>query len=335
MTLREALAWGSAELQRNPELRADAHRDALVLLLHALGISRAAWYADPDRTLTPGQQTAYEDFIRHRLANQPVQYLTGQQEFYGLALGVSPAVLIPRPETEQLVEAVLAELAERGELARQGELGERPAAELVGHSAAERWDRLSSSALQPLRILDVGTGSGAIAIALAHHLPQAQITAVDLSAAALAVAAANAARHNLRGRIRFLASDLLDALVPRAGGCDTARLGAGDPGPLGWDAVVSNPPYVPTGDRDSLAAQVRDHEPAMALFAGTDGLDVYRRLIPQARAALRPGGLLALEIGYGQREAIAALLEGWSRLRFLDDLRQIPRIVLARRPGNE
>jgi len=211
-----------------------------------------------------------------------VQYITGQQEFYGLMLKVSPAVLIPRPETELLVEAVLARLP----------------------------------ADQPVRIADVGTGSGAIAVALAHALPMAQVTAVDLSEAALKVATENAAAHGVIGRVKFLLSDLL------------ARAGA-EP----FDAVVSNPPYIPEGDRDSLHRQVKDHEPEMALFAGADGLEVYRRLVPQAWAALKPGGLLAMEIGYGQREAVAALVSGWNEVEFLDDLQGIPRVVLARRPG--
>jgi release factor glutamine methyltransferase len=283
MTLREALQRATRQLDASPDLRADAARDAALLLRHALGISHAAQLADPNRTLTPAQQAAYDALIQRRRANEPIQYITGEQEFYGLALGVTPAVLIPRPETEQLVEAVLAEL----------------------------------EGARPLRILDVGTGSGAIAIALAHHLPHAQVTAVDLSSAALEVAASNAARHMLTDRIRFIQSDLLDALTP---------------GELPFDVIVSNPPYVPTGDRVALHPQVRDHEPAAALFAGPDGLDIYRRLIPQARAALRPNGLLALEIGHNQREAIAALLVGWNQLRFLDDLQHIPRVALARKP---
>jgi release factor glutamine methyltransferase len=287
MMLRDALTYGSDRLQRNPDLRADAARDAALLLRHALGISHAAQLAEPERALTPAQQAAFDALIQRRLANEPIQYITGEQEFYGLALRVTPAVLIPRPETEQLVEAVIAEM-------KQSEL----------------------DSTQPLRILDVGTGSGAIAIALAFHLPHARFTAVDLSAAALEVAASNAARHGLADRIRFVASDLLDALPP---------------GELPFDVIVSNPPYVPTADHASLHPQVRDHEPAAALFAGPDGLDIYRRLIPQARAALRPNGLLALEIGHGQREAVAALLAGWNELRFLDDLQQIPRIALARR----
>jgi release factor glutamine methyltransferase len=288
MTLREALTRATRQLDASPDLCADAARDAALLLRHALGISHAAQLAEPERALTPAQQATFDALVQRRLANEPIQYITGEQEFYGLALRVTPAVLIPRPETEQLVEAVINEM-------KQAELDSK----------------------QSLRILDVGTGSGAIAIALAHHLPHARFTAVDLSATALEVAASNAARHALASRIRFVASDLLDALPP-------------DELPL--DVIVSNPPYVPTADRASLHPQVRNHEPAAALFAGPDGLDIVRRLIPQARAALRPNGLLALEIGHGQRKAVAALLTDWNGLRFLDDLQQIPRIALARRP---
>jgi release factor glutamine methyltransferase len=288
MTLREALTRATRQLDASPDLCADAARDAALLLRHALGISHAAQLAEPERALTPAQQATFDALVQRRLANEPIQYITGEQEFYGLALRVTPAVLIPRPETEQLVEAVINEM-------KQAELDSK----------------------QSLRILDVGTGSVAIAIALAHHLPHARFTAVDLSATALEVAASNAARHALASRIRFVASDLLDALPP-------------DELPL--DVIVSNPPYVPTADRASLHPQVRNHEPAAALFAGPDGLDIVRRLIPQARAALRPNGLLALEIGHGQRKAVAALLTDWNGLRFLDDLQQIPRIALARRP---
>jgi release factor glutamine methyltransferase len=283
MTLREALTRATRQLDASSGLCADAARDAALLLRHVLAISHAAQLTEPERELTTEQQATFDALILRRIANEPIQYITGEQEFYGLTLRVTPAVLIPRPETEHLVEAVLAEL----------------------------------NLAQSLRILDVGTGSGAIAIALAFHLPNAQITAVDLSAAALEVAAANTARHALAGRIRYLKSDLLDAFPP-------------DEAPFA--AIVSNPPYVPAADRASLHPQVRDHEPAAALFAGPDGLDIYRRLIPQARAALQPNGLLALEIGHGQSEAIASLLSGWKELRFLDDLQHIPRIALARKP---
>jgi release factor glutamine methyltransferase len=305
MTLREALTSATRQLDASPGLRADAARDAALLLRHVLAISHAAQLTEPERELTTEQQATFDALILRRIANEPIQYITGEQEFYGLTLRVTPAVLIPRPETEQLVEAVLAEFA-------------RPPAEFVCHPAAQRRDLLlSSSQHLPLRILDVGTGSGAIAIALAFHLPHAHVTAVDLSAAALEVAAANAARHHLTSRIQFIESDLLAALALTE---------------LPFAAIVSNPPYVPTADRASLHPQVRDHEPAAALFAGPDGLDIYRRLIPQARAALLPDGLLALEIGHGQQEAIASLLSDWNQLRFLDDLQHIPRIALARKP---
>jgi release factor glutamine methyltransferase len=282
MNTRQTLAHATQQLAASPELCADAARDATILLLHTLGISRADLLADPDRAVTPAQQSAYEALIQRRLTHEPIQYITGEQEFYGLALHVSPAVLIPRPETEHLVESVLASL--------------------------------DSNA--PLRILDIGAGSGAIALALATHLPQARITANDISPAARDHARANAARHNLTARIRFVESDLLAALAPT----ET------------FDAIVSNPPYVPTANRATLHPQVRDHEPSTALFAGPDGLDIYRRLIPQARAALAPNGLLALEIGHSQRDAIAALLADWRDLRFVDDLQHIPRVALARKP---
>jgi release factor glutamine methyltransferase len=209
-----------------------------------------------------------------------VQYIIGQQEFYGLMLRVSPAVLIPRPETELLVEAVLARTPSQ----------------------------------RAANILDVGTGSGAIAIALAHQLPLARVTAIDLSDEALAVARENASAHGVGERMRFLQSDLLEAVTGET-----------------FDVVVSNPPYVPESDRASLDRQVRDHEPGIALFAGADGLEIYKRLVPQARAALEPAGLLAIEIGYGQRDAVATLLGAWAAVESLDDLQGIPRVMLARK----
>jgi release factor glutamine methyltransferase len=287
MTLRQALAAAAAQLADDEHLRPTAARDAELLLLHTLGIVRVTLLAHPDRELTAEQHALFQANIGRRLQQEPIQYITGQQEFYGLMLKVSPAVLIPRPETEHLVEAVLK--------------------------------------LQPtdkaVKIADIGTGSGAIAIALAVHLPHAQITALDLSAEALTVAVANARRHGVADRIHFVQSDLLSALV-------RDEAGSGE----SFDAIVSNPPYVPESDRDTLHPQVRDHEPAAALFAGADGLDLYRSLIPQARAALKSSGILALEIGHGQREALAELLQGWDDVSFVDDLQQIPRVALARKP---
>lgn len=282
MTFRQALTTAATQLAEDENLRATASRDAELLLLHVLQISRATLLAYPDREVPSDRQAAYQDLIVCRLQHEPIQYIVGQQEFYGLNFHVTPAVLIPRPETEHLVEAVL--------------------------------KLLPSS--QPLKIADVGTGSGAIAIALAVHLPYAEITALDISSDALAVAARNARENKVADRIRFLPSDLLVAVST-----DEA----------GFDAIVSNPPYIPEADRLSLHPQVRDHEPATALFAGETGLDIYRRLVPQAHKTLKPNGLLALEIGHGQQGALAELLAGWQSVSFVEDLQGIPRVALARR----
>lgn len=281
LTLREALTRATDQLSAHPELRPTALPDAAMLLMHTLGIDRPMLIAHPERTLDREQQAAYQRLLERRLRFEPIQYILGQVEFYGLTLRVTPAVLIPRPETELLVETAL--------------------------------NRLPHD--QPQRIVDIGTGSGAIAIALAHTLPQASVTALDLSLEALALAGENASTHSLAGRIRLLQSDLLGAIT----------------GEEPVDAIVSNPPYVPIDDASTLHPQVRDHEPSLALYAGADGLEVYRRLIPQAGALLRQNGLLALEIGHGQRNAIAELLAGWSAVEFFDDLQQIPRVALARK----
>jgi len=281
MNLRQSLTAATQQLATDEHLRVEAPRDAELLLLHTLQISRATLLAHPAEELTSDQLYLYERSIHRRLAHEPVQYIIGQQEFFGLAIHVTPAVLIPRPETEHLVESVLARLP---------------------HD-------------HPVSIADVGTGSGAIAIALAVHLPEAHITALDLSTEALHIAQLNAENHNVAQRIRFLQSDLFAALPPGAA----------------FDAIVSNPPYVPTSDRADLHPQVREHEPAAALFAGPEGLDIYRRLIPEAHALLKPQGLLALEIGQGQHPSLTALLANWHDLTFLNDLQQIPRVALARR----
>jgi release factor glutamine methyltransferase len=275
MTLRESLTVAAATLANDEHLHDTATRDAELLLLHVLQIPRTTLIAHPGRELTPSQRTAYEAAIARRLHHEPIQYITGQQEFYGLNLNVTPAVLIPRPETEHLVEAVLKRLP----------------------------------ADQPLKIADIGTGSGAIAIALAIHLPQAAITALDISTEALAIATDNARTHNVAGRIRFLQSNLLAALDHEAGT---------------FDAIVSNPPYIPETDRATLHPQVRDHEPPTALFAGPTGLEIYRRLIPQAHSSLKPNGLLAFEIGYSQKESLSTLLADWEKVSFINDLQQIP-----------
>ena len=280
MTLREALTQGTERLQHDPDLAPTSARDAQLLLLHTLTLPRTALYTDPTLALTAAQQTAFRNTLDRRLAHEPIQYITGVQEFFGLPLQVTPATLIPRPETELLVEAALAHLPRH----------------------------------QPLRLADVGTGSGAIAIAVAKHLPHATVVALDQSPAALEVARENARTHGLADRIRFRHADLLSA----------------EPGP--FDAILANLPYVPESDRAGLHPQVRDHEPPTALFAGADGLDLYRRLIPQTALVLAHDGLLALEFGAGQRDSLAHLLVGWRDVRFLDDLQAIPRVALAIHP---
>jgi release factor glutamine methyltransferase len=281
ITLREALMRAAGQLSAHPDLRPTAVPDATLLLMHLLGIDRAGLIAHPERPVSREEQAGLQRLVERRLRFEPMQYILGTQEFFGLALRVTPAVLIPRPETEILVEAVLARLPDD----------------------------------VALRIADVGTGSGAIAIALAHALPLGSVTALELSDEALAVARENTAAHGLEGRIRLLRSDLFQAVA----------------GEEPFDAIVSNPPYIPDADAPTLHPQVREHEPAQALFAGASGMDVYERLVPQAYAHLKPGGLLALEMGFSQHDDISALFAEWHDVASLPDLHGIPRVLLARR----
>lgn len=274
MTVRDALQSGSERLTAF----VNARRDAELLLLHVLGRNRAWLIAHPEAEITPEQLIHYENLLGRRSRNEPIQYLIERQEFFGFNLRVTPDVLIPRPETEHLVEAALA--------------------------------RVSADA--SANILDVGTGSGAIAITLAAHRPNAAVTAVDLSSAALAVARENAAAHHLEDRIRFLESDLLGAVRDEQ-----------------FDVIVSNPPYV--AQHEPLEPQVARFEPRSALFAGESGLEVYRRLIPQAEKALVSGGWLLMEAGFGQQPALAQLLAGWRNVSFLPDLQGIPRVAIAQK----
>jgi release factor glutamine methyltransferase len=286
-TLRLALDAAQKILAEGPHPER-ARRDTETLLLHVLKMNapdtNLAWLIAHDgEPLASDAAATFCDLIERRLAGEPIQYITGEAEFYGLPFHVNRDVLIPRPETELLVEKTV----------QLAPLVRRP------------------------RILDVGAGSGAIAIALAHEWPDAMVTATDLSTAALDVARRNAERLGFARRVRFLQGDLLEPAASQH-----------------FDIVVSNPPYVPDSDRETLEVEVRDYEPAQALFAGEDGLEIYRRLIPAAFGVLVPGGFLALEIGYGQQEAIRTLLAsaGFSGIEFTEDLQKIPRVVLARRP---
>ena len=279
-TIRGLIGAAERELTAGPHTER-ARKDAELLLLHLLGKDHAWLMAHLMDEFSGDLIQRYGELLLQRFNGEPIQYILGESEFYGLPFGVTLDVLIPRPETEHLVEKVI---------------------ELASDFAAPR-------------IVDVGTGSGAIAVALAHKLPHASITATDISLRALALAEENAKSNG--ASIRFLVGDLL---APTEG--------------ERFEIIVSNPPYVAMSDRDSLDVEVRDYEPALALFAGEDGLEVYRRLIPAAFEALTPGGFLVLEIGYSQSPAITELLtcSGFQQIEFVPDLQGISRVACARRP---
>jgi release factor glutamine methyltransferase len=279
--LRQALHSAVVQLEA---AGIDAARiSAEALAFHVLGCERAYLFAHPERELTESEQSAYGQLVSRRVSGEPLQYLTGHQEFWKADFLVTPAVLIPRPETEHLIEVVL-------DLVHRFVLGPH------------------------LKIIDVGTGSGAIAVTLACELPQAEVYAVDLSAEALDVARRNAER--LQARVCFVQSDVLKA-VPRD---------------ASFDFVVSNPPYVGLDEADKVQEVVKHYEPHMAVFAGEQGLDVIRRLIPQASEALRSRGWLLMEIGYSMAEAVMALLQDWQNVHVVPDLAGIPRVIVARKP---
>jgi release factor glutamine methyltransferase len=281
MQLKQALSSAIERLEAadmgSPRMNAE------VLLMFVLGVNRAYLYAHPERELTAEEEARYDEVLAQRATGMPSQYITGHQEFWGLDFVVTPAVLIPRPETEHLVETVL-------ELAR---------------------------GIARPKLVDVGTGSGCVALALAHELKSAAVYAVDVSADALEIAGANAARLRLDGRVHFTQSNVLEALA----------------GVHDFDFVVSNPPYVGFGEADKVQKSVRDFEPRVAVFAGEQGLDVIGALIEQAHRALKPGGWLAMEIGYSMRDAVVNLLSPtmWEDVRVVPDLQGIPRVVAARK----
>jgi release factor glutamine methyltransferase len=301
MQLRESLEFGAARLGSGPHPDR-ARRDAETLFLHLTGKNRAWLIAHGTDDFGGCTAIRYAGLLDRRLAGEPIQYIVGETEFFGLPFRVTPDVLIPRPETEHLVESALA-------VARTLRATSFP------RSLGKGWDaENSSSQEQVARIVDIGTGSGAIAVALAHSLPQANITAADLSPAALAIAEENARRNGVAECIRFLRGDLLEPVAAES-----------------FDLVVSNPPYVPETDRPSLSVEVREYEPALALFAGNDGLDVYRRLVPAAANVLSPGGYLVLEIGFGQADSVSALLKasGFRNIEGTPDLQGITRVLSA------
>jgi release factor glutamine methyltransferase len=282
VTVAEALARGAARLGEAgvPEPALDAE----LLLRHVLGWQRATLIAGRDRPVPSASLERFEALIAERRKRRPLQHLTGTQAFWRQEFHVTPDVLIPRPETELLVETALALL--RG--------------------------------LPAPVVVDVGTGSGCIALSIAAELPHAEVHATDVSAAALAVAADNACRLGLAERVCFHEGDLLEPVAEQAGRVDL---------------IASNPPYVAEEERAALAPEVRDHEPPVALYPPLDRYSVYRRLVPAAAHQLRPGGQLVLELGHGMAEEVARLCrgEGYSIVALERDLQGIPRVLAVRR----
>ena len=258
--------------------------DAEVLARHDRGWDRATYLARRDEPQTPGAGTSYEALVTRREQREPVAYIIGYREFWNLEFRVTPAVLIPRPESEFIIEAALARLRDRD----------------------YAW-----------AVADVGTGSGCLAVTLAHELPAARVTATDISAAALTVARENAVRLGVGGRVRFVHTSLLDAAL----------------GP--FDLIVANPPYVPSSHRQTLSPDVRDHEPAQALYGdGDDGLDQARALLAQAPSRMAANGVLLMEFGFGQAEAMRAAVgqvPALEPLEILRDLQGHERTLVARR----
>ena len=297
---------------------------AELLLLHVTRHDRAWLYAHPEDLLDPQTIESYFALLRRRAAGEPTQHLTGKQEFWGLDFEVTPDVLIPRPETEHLIEVSLDRLAVR-EL-RSG-----------------RDPKLSG---EGLNIVDIGTGSGCIAIAIAKELPAAKIYATDISPSAIAVAQRNAIRLGFSARVQFIESNLLSAfsnvgaryIVPELGNQPSLDHSShqspvtNHQSPL-FDLIISNPPYIGRKETNTLPIEVRDHEPASALYGGEEGYELYAQLILQAALYLKSGGLLVLELGHDSLPAVRPLLEtpDWANIHVTNDLAGIPRVLSSER----
>jgi release factor glutamine methyltransferase len=318
--IRAALKQGIAQLR-------EAHvasftLAAELLLLHVLGRDRTWIYSHPEEQVSPADADRYFALLARRAAGEPTQHLTGKQEFWGLEFEVTPDVLIPRPETEHLIEVALDRLA-------------------VREIRAGRKQTLTGEGLQ---IADIGTGSGCIAITLAKELPSATIYATDISPAALAVAQRNAARHSVADRIHFIESNLLEK-VSTVGARYIMPLRSHGANPEVhessvtshqspfFDLIVSNPPYVGRREKETLEREVRDHEPELALYGGEEGYEFYADLITQSAAHLKPGALLVLELGHNSLPAVQPLLESptWTNVGVTNDLAGIPRVIAAER----
>lgn len=296
--IRSALLDAIAELERShvssPALNAE------LILMHALGRDKAWIYAHPEQELSAGEQQQLSSMLARRVSGVPPQHLTGRQEFWGLEFEVTPDVLIPRPETEHVIEVAL---------------------ECLGVSTGVDSPRHRET----FQIADVGTGSGCIAVALAQELPAARIIATDISAAALKVARRNAESHKVAARIDFEECNLMDAILHQS-------TVTGHQPPL-LDLIVSNPPYIGRHEAAALQREVREHEPELALYGGVTGTELYAPLILQAARLLKPGGALVLELGHQSAEYVRSLLgtPGWTGVELTSDLAGIPRVISARR----
>lgn len=274
---------------------------AELLLLYVVGRDRTWIYSHPEELVSESATEAYLQLVARRADGEPTQHLTGKQEFWGLEFCVSPDVLIPRPETEHLIEVALDRLA-------------------VREIRAARPPRLTG---QNVTLVDIGTGSGCLAIALAKELPAATIYATDVSPTALRVARQNAERLGFATQIHFVESNLFRGLSPLA-----ARHS-----PISFDLIVSNPPYVSRRDKSFLSVEVREHEPDLALYGGEEGYEFYAELISQSAERLNPTGLLVLELGYDSLPAVQPLLgpDKWANIGVTNDLSGIPRVLSAER----
>lgn len=284
---------------------------AELLLMHALGRDRTWIYTNPKTRLQPVEIEKYLSLVTRRAAGEPTQYIIGKQEFWSLEFEVTPAVLIPRPETEHVMEVALDRLGARG--------------------IKIRLDTGAPS--EPLRVADIGTGSGCLAVALAHELPHAKMFATDISAGALEVARRNATRHGVVGRVHFIQCDLLEVFwASSVIGC--AQTGSNQPGP--FDLIVSNPPYIGYNEAATLPREVSEHEPHAALFGGLTGVEIYDRVVRQAESLLRAQGILVLELGYNSADHVLGILRAqpcWANISVMNDLAGIPRVIAAEHIG--
>jgi release factor glutamine methyltransferase len=297
MDVRGALRTGISRLREHQV--ASYTLAAELLLLHVLGRDRTWLYAHPEEPIGSQELDKFLSLISRRANGEPTQHLTGKQEFWSLEFEVTPDVLIPRPETEHVVEVALDRLALR---------------EL-------RAGRPQKTNGEGFLIADIGTGSGCLAIALAKELPASTIYATDISPAALAVARRNSMRHEVASRIHFLESDLARPIVAD---------GTKEPA---FDLMVSNPPYIPGRDASTLAREVRDHEPAIALYGGEQGYELYAGLIALAERHLKPAGIFVAELGHDSLPAVQPLLDAlqWTAVGVSNDLAGIPRVIAAER----